>query len=99
MNRRLELHEILKGFCPNVYFQPPENLKMIYPCIVYRRANGNTLFADNNPYRIYVRYTIIVIDKDPDSEIIPKIAALPMCTLDRHYTYENLNHDVFNITY
>lgn len=97
--RRLELHGILSNICQHVYFQPPENLKIEYPCIIYRRANGLTMFADNGPYRFYTRYTITVIDKDPDSEMIPKIAALPMCTLDRHYTFENLNHDVFNIVY
>lgn len=99
MDRRLELHDILLGICPNVYFNPPETLKMKYPCIRYTRANANTSFADNNPYRIRFRYQITLIDKDPDSDLVKEIAELPTCVYDRHYTSNNLNHDVFNLYY
>lgn len=95
--RRLQLHEILKGFVPNVYFQPPATVKMKYPCIVYNRDNADTKFAGNLPYRYIKRYQVTVIDQDPDSEIPDKVAALPMCLFDRFFTADNLNHDVFNI--
>lgn len=81
----------------NVYFQPPENIKLTYPCIVYRRDSANTQFADNRPYRNKKRYQVMVIDQDPDSPIPDKVADLPLCTFDRHYTAEYLNHDVFNL--
>lgn len=99
MDRRLKLHEKLLEICPNVYFQPPENVKLKYPCILYRRSNGSTLFANNNPYKFTKNYIITVIDKDPDSDLVNKVAMLQSATFDRHYTYENLNHDVFNIFY
>lgn len=70
---------------------------MQYPCIVYRRDNSETLFAGNNPYRYVKRYQVTVIDKDPDSGIPDSLATLPMCTFERFYTADNLNHDVFNI--
>lgn len=95
--RRLKLHDMLMEICPNVYFNPPETVKLNYPCIIYNRSNGNTAFADNNPYTFRVNYQITVIDRDPDSEMINKIAALPTCRYDRHYKADKLNHDVFDI--
>ena len=99
MGLRLELHEILVKILGSdqVYFQPPETIKMKYPCIVYGRGSGDTIFADNSAYRFTQRYQITVIDRDPDSKIPEKIADLPMCTYDRHYNIDNLNHDVFNL--
>lgn len=43
------------------------------------------------------RYEIIVVDEDPDSEIVPEIEKLELCTFDRHYESDGLNHDVFTI--
>lgn len=99
MGTRLELHstlvEILNS--SNVYFQPPETIKMKYPCIVYQRSSGDSAFANNKGYRFTTRYQITLIDKNPDNPILDQIAALPLCTYDRHYNVDNLNHDVFNI--
>ena len=95
--RRLKLHDILLEICKNVYFNPPESVKLTYPCIIYNRSNGNTAFADNNPYTFRTNYQITVIDKDPDSEMIKKIAMLPTARYDRHYKADKLNHDVFDI--
>lgn len=99
MGTRLELHGILTDVLGtrNVYFQPPVSVKMQYPCIVYQRSTGDTDFADNIPYRFTKRYQVTVIDKDPDSDIPDKVAQLPMTTYDRHFTSDNLNHDVFNV--
>lgn len=97
--RRLLLQETLEMLLgsTNVYFQPPENVVMEYPCIVYKRDYATTEFADNNPYRFMKRYMVTVIDRDPDSEIPDKVAALQMCTHSRFYTADDLNHDVFNL--
>lgn len=97
MAQRVELQTLFESFTPNVYFQPPANVQMKYPCIVYKRAYAMTDFAGNKPYRYEKRYQVTVIDRDPDSGIPDKIAALPMCLYDRFFTADNLNHDVFNI--
>lgn len=97
MAPRLDLQNLLETCAPHVYFQPPESLKMAYPCIVYRRDFADTLFADNKPYLHRKRYQVIVIDKSPDSPIPAKVAALPMCVFDRHYTADQLNHDAFKL--
>lgn len=95
MSRRLELSQMLHEICENVYYQPPPSVQLIYPCIIYERRTGDTIFADNVPYRFTYCYTVTCIDPDPDSEIPERIAELPMCKMDRCYTAENLNHSTF----
>jgi hypothetical protein len=99
MAQRQQLHNILKTILgsDNVYFQPPESVKMKYPAIVYRRNQDYVDFADNKPYKRCVRYQVTVIDQNPDSVIPGKIAELPLCKFDRAFAADNLNHDVFNI--
>lgn len=97
MGQRLELHALLKTYTPNVYFQPPSGLQMSYPCIVYKRDDIYISYADNNPYREQKKYQLTVMDEDADSDIPDKVAKLPMCSFDRHFTADKLNHDVFNL--
>lgn len=99
MAPRLELQALLEVVLGtrNVYFQPPSNLQMKYPCIVYSRSNARTEFANNLPYRYTKQYQLIFIGQNPDSEIPDKIARLPRCVFDRHYAADNLNHEVFSL--
>jgi hypothetical protein len=97
MAPRLQLHQLLETFVDNVYFQPPTNVQLQYPCIIYNRDFADTKFADDKPYSHMLRYMIMVIDPNPDSEIPSKIAALPMSLFNRFYTADNLNHDVYNV--
>ena len=100
MDRRPQLHQLLvktAGKDVKVYFQPPSNVTMTYPCLVYERSKAETRFADNNPYRYTKRYTVTVIDRDPDSEIPDRVAKLPMCTHSTFFVADNLNHDIFDI--
>lgn len=101
MGLRTELHEALCGILGsrNAYFQPPETIKMVYPAIVYERSKIDTRFANDKPYTNLKEYTVTIIDKNPDSAIPDKLALLPACRFDRHYTVDNLNHDVFRIYY
>lgn len=101
MNRREELHEILCEALGsrNVYFQPPESIKMKYPAIVYSRDDIDNSFANDSVYMQSLAYSVTVIDSDPDSEIVAKVSRLPRCQYDRHYKADNLNHDMFIIYY
>lgn len=101
MNRRLELQTKLEGLLGsrNVYYQAPESLKMEYPCIRYSKSKIESKHADDAKYSKFTRYEIIVIDKKPDNEVIQKILELPYSSFDRHYTSDNLNHDVIEIYY
>lgn len=71
---------------------------MVYPCIVYKKDRASTEFADNSPYRFTQRYQVTVIDTDPDSVISTKMNFFPMTLFNRHFTANDLNHDVF-VTY
>ena len=101
MNKRLELHELLCEVLGsrNVYFQPPESVKMRYPAIVYSRNRIENTSADNTVYKQDVSYKITVIDSDPDSENVERVSAIPGIMYDRPYVSNNLNHDVFTLFY
>lgn len=101
MNKRLELHnKLIALFCnDHVYYQPPENLKMEYPCIRYSKSDITSRHADNINYVNKTSYEIVVIDKHPDNVVIEKILELPLSSYDRHYISDNLNHDVIRIYY
>lgn len=96
---RLKLHNMLVNVLGsnNVYFQPPESMRLNYPCIVYNISNGDTIYASNLPYKFSICYQVTFISRDPDDEVRRKIAMLPMCRYDRQYRSEDLNHDVFKI--
>ena len=100
MRTRLELDKILRdilGTTGKVYFQPNENVKMRYPCIRYSLYDIENGHGDNLPFLQNAAYQLILIDPNPDNEYVAKIASLPMCSMDRFYTAENLNHYVFTI--
>ena len=97
MGQRLDLQELLEEIADHVYFQPPENFNINYPCIVYERNGSDLEHADNRLYRHTKRYQVTVIDRDPDSVLPDMVIELPMCDFVRFYTADNLNHHVFNL--
>ncbi len=96
-----QLQEVLQEIMgPNnkVYFQPPENLKLSYPCIVYERNDALLRHADNFGYFKAKRYSVTLITKSADNdEYIDKILDLPMCNFEREFKNDGLVHDLFNI--
>ena len=101
MPSRIDLQKELERLLGsrNVYYQSPETIKMEYPAIRYSKSDIKTKFANDKPYVHKKQYTIIVIDRKPDNAVIDKILKLPMCTYDRHYTSDNLHHDVMTLYY
>jgi hypothetical protein len=99
MDQRLKLQSLLEELLGsrNVYFQPPANIVMQHPCIVYMREAADSQFADNQAYRYTKRYSVTHIARDPDSPVPDEIARLPLCAFSRHFTTEGLHHDVFNL--
>lgn len=102
---RQDLQDLLETLVPPVgpddfkavYFQPPSNLRMVYPCIEYHLDYAETKHADNVPYSHTKRYQATVIDEDPDSEIYDKMALLPLSSFKRFFVVEQLNHFIFNV--
>lgn len=102
MASRLKLHEELIEILENVkvYYQPPESVKLQYPCVRYSLSGMDQKRASNMLYNSTNMYKVIVLDTNPDSGIPEKILAhFPMCSFDRVYTADNLNHYVLTLYY
>ena len=101
MSRRLALQTKLEELLGSrqVYYQAPESLKMEYPCIRYSKSKPDVKHADDIKYINKDCYEIVVIDKRPDNVVIDKILELPYSSVDRHYTSDNLHHDVIILYY
>lgn len=101
MERRVELQEKLENILGSseVYFQPPESIRMSYPAIRYNFSTINHLHANNKKYIRNTSYQITLIDEDPESEFINPILDMPNCRFDRSYPSNGLNHFVFTIFY
>lgn len=100
-DKRIELHEKLCTLLGsrNVYYQPPETVKLHYPCIIYNRYNIHNDYANNSIYTKGDEYQIMVITKDPDSDIVEKMAWFRTSRFDRQYVRDNLYHFLFSLYY
>lgn len=102
MRDRLQLHERLinvSGYS-NVYYQPPENFKMVYPCIRYNQTVGDTKRASNKVYSYTKKYTITcIINNDKDDIIMKMLNSFEYCELDNTFVSDNLYHYVFTLYY
>lgn len=92
LNLQAKLEELLGT--RNVYFQPPANVQMSFPCIVYKWDTARTEFAGNKPYLFSKRYQITYIDKNPDADIPDKLARFESAVLVQRFTADNLHHSV-----
>lgn len=99
MNSRLELQSKLEELLEsrNVYYQPPESIKMSYTAIKYSRSDVDVRHADDAAYSKMTKYELIVIAKKPDDPVIEKLLELPYCSYDRHYVSDNMYHDVLTL--
>lgn len=99
MNNRIELQTMLENILGsrNVYFQPPENVKIKYPAIIYSRTRIDGRFANNNVYKLDHAYQVVYVHTNPDDPMIDTLAQIPTCRFQREYAADNLYHDVFII--
>ena len=99
MADRLELHSVLQELLgsSNVYYQPPESIKMQYDAIRYSKKTIDGKYANDRKYSMIDCYEVIVISRLPDNPVIKKLLSLPYCSYDRHYVADNLHHDVLTI--
>ncbi len=81
----------------NVYYQPPSKEKIHYPAIIFERDSIGKIDADNRMYLQNNRYTITYVDALQTDRVPYALLALPSCSHDRHFTSDNLHHDVFTI--
>ena len=100
MENRLTLQTKLETLLGsrNVYFQPPETVKLAYPAIIYNLSDINVQYADNTAYAAQKRYTVTFIHKNPDMDYFTEMMTVfPWCSFDRRFVNDNLYHDVYTL--
>lgn len=100
--KRIELQQLLEAVLGsrNVYFQPPEDMKLQYPCIIYFKTSLPIRYANDKMYNKMQGYTMTVVDKDPDSEIpFDILNNFKYCRIDSFYKSGNLNHTKLTLYY
>lgn len=98
--RRLELRALIKaavGDDVRLYFQPPSNIDMVFPCVVYIRKDVLSERAGNKRYVSHESYDVTYISENSDNDILFKLLDIPMSEFDRRFVSDNLYHDVINI--
>ena len=100
--KRVRLHmelETLLG-SKEVYFQPPNKIKIRYPAIVYHLDRVDTDKADNLTYAMHDRYMVTVMTKDPDSDLHKRIlGAFQTASYDRSARNDNIYHHYLTLYY
>lgn len=97
--RQKEFESKLKVECPNVYFQPPPNIKLKYPCIVYKQAGDSKQYADNIGYIYKRQWMVTCMNQSPFDKASERLALWPMCEFNRAYASNGINHTVYYIYY
>lgn len=101
MGTRLELQTLLESILDssNVYFQPPESIKIKYPAIVYSLRNFREVSADDKTYLRKRLYRVQFISRNPDNDVVDKLLDLPYCASDGRFVTDSLYHDNFDLYY
>lgn len=101
-DRRIELQYKLEEVLGSnkVYYRPPENIKLSYPCIIYRLRDGDIQYANNKPYTIKRSYDVQLIHKSADTDLIEAlIGAFPYIRFENSFIFDNLIHENFVLYY
>lgn len=99
---RVELQRKLEAILDSseVYFQPPESIRMSYPSIVYDLYRVQQRFANDSSYRKVPGWSVTIIDRNENVDWIYKMLdSFSYCSLERTYTADNLTHYSFIIYY
>lgn len=99
---RIELQEALEDFLGsrNVYYQPPESIKLKYPCILYDKSRVQQVYADNVTYLKHKNYELTLIYRDADSTLPDDILDyFQGISFDRSYKADNLYHETYTINW
>lgn len=90
------LHLLRKAVDHNrVYFQPPENLRMDYPAVVFHLSRNKSVHASDGRFKDSQEYTVTLITEDPQPDVLDAILDIPYTTLESTYVSKGMNHFVF----
>ncbi len=102
MRDRLELHEELCTLLGsrNVYFSPPTNTSIKYPCFIYTFKEIDTKFADNKHYMTNGVYTITHIYREYNKSLLGVLLEhFDYISLKDRFKNDGLYHDVYKLYY
>lgn len=100
MPTRISLHNKLLEILPNVYYQPPSDIRMVYPCITYYRVRPKTVYADDRIYSKHEEYQIMVLDQKADNTYADDIVeAFRYSSIDSNFIMNNLHHTKITLYY
>lgn len=102
MRTREDVHEALVDILESnhVYFNPPDSIKMIYPCFRYEFTGIKQYKADNGPYVHFKKYTVTYLTtnvREPNEIINEMLNAFEYCSVDRNYASDGVQHTTFAI--
>ena len=102
MATRLKLQAELETLLgsENVYYQPPESVKLKYPCIVYSLDPTYTAHADNKNYIMINRYHIKHIYKSISNSLKDRLLQhFMMISHDNEMIADSMYNDDFTLYY
>ena len=102
MHTQADLQRELETFLGSrkVYFQPPSNVKLEYPCIIYDWARLQTEYANNYIYMHTKAYEVTIIDQKKNSTLPDRfLTAFQYVSFSRAYPADGLWHFVYNLYY
>lgn len=102
MGDRLSLHnklvEILNS--KNAYYQPPANVNLVYPCVIYNQNAGDIKKANNKLYKYTRKYEVTFIFKSSNDDItLTMLDTFKYCTEGPMFITDNLYHYTFELYY
>lgn len=100
--RQWKLNDILVEILGNnhVYYEPPEDVKIEYPCIVYKLVTPAIRKANNHLYFYNDCYELTVITEDPYNDIAKKLLErFQYISLGSRYLGDGLYHDPLTLYY
>lgn len=100
-DKRVKLHHVLEDIISSrhVYFQPPESVKLEYPCIVYNLAKVPVQHADNTVYLMNPKYVIRYISKGPDDRTKLLLVQSLGVPIIQTYAQNGLYHYIYELYY
>ena len=100
-DKRLKLDGVLRKILgsDNVYFQPPESVKMQYPCIRYNLAKIPVVHADDKAYLMNPKYVIVYISPEPDDETRFTLVRDLGVPIIQTYAKDGLYHYIYELYY
>lgn len=101
--QRLDVHNIIlkavdkTGERYKVYYNPVANIKLEYPCIIYRRKGIHQRHADDIRYHTHMSYQLTIIDKRVESPVVDVLLENQYCTYNNEFVSENMNHTIMTL--